>query len=207
MPVEKPVKYPELAKRIEQAINRSTAIPNGHGQYANISRKFQRRYGEKVSIEHVRNWVKGYHEPQANRRAHLAEILEVDPQWLFGTSAVPVRPTRAGSETLIGPMLQAGGWKVRYADTTDYDLDAELGGRAYKIECKTSKRLDDGRYVVTMPKNADDVVVLSTMIDPMTATLRLVLVSGAAGSEVMFNESGDATGGEVRIVTSLNQPL
>lgn len=206
------VRYPEVAKRIADTISKSTRIPDGHGKLAYLAREWETRFGEPMGREQMRTWVNGLREPRPEQRGRLAEVLGVDPAWLWQGTNTPstARVSGLAAEGMVaGMLLQAGGWKIRQSQDRGYDLDAEIGGRSYKIEVKTTKREDDA-WRVTLPRNINEVVFLAVVVDPVTAQVRLAHIEGEAGEQATIRQvDGDFVfeGASGRVITDLTKPI
>lgn len=209
MPSNDLVRYPEIAKRINDTIAKSPHIPTGHGQLAYIVRELKKRFDVEVSRERVRTWVNGIREPRPESRIQLAEVLGVDAGWLWSGVTAPAQKTGAAAEMTIGLLLQSGGWKVRQSQSRDYDLDAEIGGRGYKIECKQARH-DDGKWRVKLPANINDVVFLALYVNPQKAEIGVLHVEGEPGAEVVMQPSGGemvVQGGSAKAINDFTKPI
>lgn len=206
------VRYPEVAKRIADTISKSTRIPDGHGKLAYLAREWETRFGEPMGREQMRTWVNGLREPRPEQRVRLAELLGVDPAWLWSGTTASFQTNASGfgaEESVACMLLQAGGWKIRKAQSREYDLDAEIRGRAYKIEVKAAQRNDDA-WTLKLPRNISDVVLLAVLVDPISAQVRLIHLEGDAGEQAVIRQTDEGfvfEGASGRVIDDLTKPI
>ena len=209
------IRHPDLASRIQRAIEQHPTAPSEHGRLAWLVREFKTRFGIEMAREQARKWVMGVSEPRPERRDQLAEILGVTTTWLM-TGYDPTRSaqtTRALNENaaadIVAGLLKMNGWSVSVPDSRKVDLRASLRGRHYDIEVVRALPTNDDTFKVQLPKDTSGAVILA-LVARGGFDFDLVEVRGDAGAGVILksNDGGySATGGEVFLIDDLAKPI
>jgi hypothetical protein len=208
------VRHPELAARIQRALDIHPRAPNGRGQYAWLVREFKTRYDIEVTREGVRRWVIGEVEPRSERREQLAEILDVSVAWLMSGYDPTLTPkvSRSSQENpaadIVAGLLKLNGWVAAMPDSRRADIQANLRGRRYEFEVKSIPAERQAAFDVSVA-DVGDVVTLA-LIERDGFSFDLIEVRGEPGATVKVHKKADgyaATGGEVIRITDLKRPI
>ena len=206
------VKFPDFARRVDQAIQQHPRIPDGHGKLAYIQREIKRMFDKDVSREVVRRWVNGLVEPRPEARVELAQVLGVTADWLIngkGETAAPSITENAAANIIAGAMQMAG-WKVKMEMSPDGDMKAQFRGRTYLIEVKKLTLDEHGAGRIKLPKNVEGKVVLAVAPKGPLA-FDIFEVAGESGQVVEIRVSGDqiqhSEGASVARIETFEKPL
>lgn len=106
------VKYPDFAERMEIAAKARGGALAHRGRNAEVARRLSDITKKQVTSDTVRRWFEGYAMPRFNRLPAIAQVLDVDVDWLEsgrGTMEPKKQPTKTTTitETFVSPALKA----------------------------------------------------------------------------------------------------
>lgn len=196
-----------FATRMESACDAHDHCPSLHqGRLTWIAEQFRTRFDAPISVETVRKWHKGVAKPRRDRNDQLAELLQVDPVWLYmgvDPEMTPrerkIRNTKAsGVVNLVAGLIQLDGGHPAFPDDADktaqrdhVDLYAIIRGANYRFHV-TLGEADAGRWRFVVPTNYQDIVVLGVIRNGFTA--RIVELR----QEMI--EAGTRRGGSIEVI-------
>lgn len=204
------------AQRLTLACDRSSLCPPLHqGRLVWIVENLQKRFRLDVTTETVRKWLHGESKPKLDKNARLAELLGVDPVWLYQgiDAALSPREKKArnamadGAVNVIAGFIQMDGGSVAFPEEEgNVDLFAIIKGGQYAIHvCLGEER--DGAYHFPAPADYSGVVVLGVVRSGLS-----VLVTELT-PEIIEENGGrrggaiDVSLGEIELIESFTQRL
>ena len=172
------VKEPAFAERFNTACAANPNCPPvNSGRYPWFVDQFKKRFGRSVTIESVRRWNYGESLPRRAANDQLAEILNVDPSWLWmgvgeGTGIEERRAKRAqqaetsGSVDLVAALIRMDGGSVAFPEADDkraarmaIDMYAIIKGANYAFAVVKGDPVEGGFSFAVPGKAANDEVV------------------------------------------------
>lgn len=167
-PVERVIRDPEFAKRLNSACDSNPHCPPLHkGRLTWLQSELKRQFKEKVSVETVRKWFAGEAKPRPDKVNKLAELLKVDISWLSLGIDKGMAPrelkTRSreidGAVNIVAGLIEMDGCHSAYASEADQkrgiDIHAIIKGAKYDFHVVVP---EEGIYRV--PAQRDGLVVL-----------------------------------------------
>lgn len=156
----KAIRDPAFGKRMEQACDANPHCPAHHrGRLGWISEQLKLRFNEKISIETVRKWLAGEVKPGRGRHEYLAQILGVDPVWLFLGVDPEMAPRERklrnseadGAVNVVAGLIQMDGGHPAFPEPGDkraeserIDLYAIIRGANYAFNVSLGYRNAEG---------------------------------------------------------------
>jgi transcriptional regulator with XRE-family HTH domain len=113
------------AQRLALACDRSDQCPPLHqGRLVWVVAQLQERFGLDVTTETVRKWMHGEAKPRLDKNSKLAELLGVDPVWLYQGIDPNLSPREKkarnamadGAVNLIAGFIQMDGGAVAFPE-------------------------------------------------------------------------------------------
>lgn len=171
------VVYPDLAKRLQIAIDTNRDVPlHNHGRLG----WFQDRLSEKgieVGIETIRKWFIGATHPRPAAMLALAEILKDDPGYLstgkrpdFNDAQQRRHYTISGAMVnVVAGFIQADGGYPAFPAEDDVEavkqgihLFAIIRGAKYNLHIVPATE-EKGQFVFLVPHDAKDTLILGVL--------------------------------------------
>jgi len=196
------------AQRLTLACDRSDHCPPLHqGRLVWIMNELGKQFDVDVTTETVRKWLHGEAKPRLDKNNKLAELLRVDPVWLYQgiDPALSPREKKArnamadGAVNLIAGFIQMDGGSPAFPDEGDkraardnVDLYAIIKGGSYAIHVCLGAEVD-GAYHFPVPLNHEHVVVLGVIRDGFS-----VMVTELTAE--IIAEHGGRRGGAIDVV-------
>jgi len=207
MAIEKVIRHPEFAKRLQMACDQQPHCPPMHrGRLQWIVDQFKAQ-GQTITTETASKWMQGMARPKTDKNERLAQILGVDAVWLFhgvdqGLSPREVKARTAvvsGLVNLVAGLIQMDGGSVAFPDEGDkaaardnVDLKAIIRGGAYDIHVVPGEQTDAG-YTFVVPTMHPS-IVLGVIRDGFS--FRIAEVTPEAIAE------GQRRGGAIEVVVA-----
>ena len=204
VPVEKIVRDPGFAKRLEQACDANFHCPpQHHGRLRWLADELKTRFNETVSQETIRKWIRGEVKPRGGKHELLAQILGVDPTWLYlgvdsGMSPRERKVRNAEADgviNLVAGLIQMDGGFPAFPQDNDkraadnhIDLYAIIRGASYAFHVSLARQ-KGGDYEFSVPV-AEGIVVLGIVREGFTA--RIVELTPELVQERGHNSGGSA---------------
>ncbi|WP_242136955.1 hypothetical protein [Sphingomonas sp. TREG-RG-20F-R18-01] len=204
MAVAKVFRSPDFGKRLEQACDQSPHCPPLHkGRLQWIADELKKRFKLSVSTETVRKWMHGESRPKQDKNLLLAQLLQVDPTWLFMGIDADLEPREKrvrnamadGIVNVIAGFIQIDGGNPAFpaegdkrAVVDNVDLYAIIKGANYAFHVSLGS--DDYRFAV--PTKHENVIVLGVMRDGFAIDVFEI-------SEAMIAK-GTKRGGSIEVV-------
>lgn len=147
-----------FAKRFEMACDSHDHCPPLHlGRLRWIADQFSERFGETITTETVRKWRFGEAKPRQDKNALLAQILEVDPTWLYMGVDPELEPKERkarnamadGAVNIVAGMIQMDGGHPAFPEEggkENVDLYAIIKGAQYALHICTAD--SEGKFAV-----------------------------------------------------------
>lgn len=167
----KTIRDAAFAERFDRACDSYQQVPPKHsGRLVWIKDEFDKRFGEKVSMEAVRKWFSGEAKPRADKVTKLAQILEVDVGWLsLGIDPTVTPKARMarnamadGAVNIIAGIIQMDGGHPAFPNEDSgqsVDLHAIIKGAKYDIHVSLGEPIES-RVRFAIPANHEHLVVL-----------------------------------------------
>lgn len=169
----KVIRNPDFAQRLEMACDQYALCPPLHkGRYQWIVDEFGRRFNESITTETVRKWSKGEARPKQDKNALLAQLLQVDPTWLYMGIDADLEPRErkarnamaSGVVNVVAGLIQMDGGTPAFPEEEGVvDIHAIIKGAAYSFHVA----LGSGRRFV-VPTKYETAVVLGVIRDGMS---------------------------------------
>jgi hypothetical protein len=166
--LEELIRFPDFARRFEVACEGHPHIPDLHrGRLTWIADQFAKRFGDPISIESVRKWSVGHSLPRPEKMTNLAELLEVDADWLARGTTPDLLPdekrvrsaTVNGAVNLVAGLIQMSGGHPAFPsvgselEKIGADLTAVIRGGLYTFHVALANESDEGYLGFTIPKD------------------------------------------------------
>lgn len=151
-----------FAQRFEMACDSHAHCPPLHqGRLRWIVDQFAERFGETITTETARKWRFGEAKPRQDKNALLAQILEVDPTWLYMGIDPELEPKERkarnamadGVVNVVAGIIQMDGGNPAFPDEDDdratkenVDLYAIIKGAQYAFHVCMAD--GDGNFAV-----------------------------------------------------------
>lgn len=190
------------AHRLEQACDSNPHCPAmHHGRQKWIADQLRERFNEHVSTETVRRWYHGEVKPRLDKNNKVAELLMVDPVWLYQgiDSSLTVRErkvrnaTADGAVNLVAGLIQMDGGSPAFPDgdaPEGVDLFAIIKGAQYSMHIALGEPAGTG-YRFSAPAAMGNVMTLGVIREGMR--IRIADITDALA------EHGQNTGGSVSV--------
>ena len=165
------IRAPEFGARLQKACEGNQYVPpQNRGRLTWISQQFTERFNEPVSIETVRKWMNGEVEPLKARMTHLAQILDVDENWLRNGVAGDMAPrerrlrnaTLDGAVNLVAGIIQMSGGHPAFPEENDerarensVDIYAIIKGARYDFHVSLAQEAGGDTWKFTVPAAYD----------------------------------------------------
>lgn len=178
---------PAYAMRLTQACD--AAYPRcpamNHGRLRWIAEEMDRRFGVKPSAQSINRWLHGENKPREKASAKLAEILEVDPVWLFLGVQGELTPRERKAQTamvdgavhIVHGLIQLDGGHPAIPDEDDarakrehIDLYAVIKAANYAIHVALATE-SGGKWKFAFPANLDGVIVIGVIREGLSFRL------------------------------------
>lgn len=208
------VRNPGYGDRFGMACDQNPHCPDLHkGRYEWIVREFARRWKTSITTESVRRWHSGLARPRQDKNAMLAELLGVDPTWLFMGVDPDLQPREkkarnamaSGVVNVVAGLIQMDGGSPAFPDEDDeraqrenIDIYAIIKGAQYSLHVTLGQR-DGDEYRFVVPTAHEGVLVLGVIRDGMNFTI-CELPEQAI-------EAGTQRGGSVEVMMSEITPI
>lgn len=177
------IRDPAFADRFSKACDGNEHVPDLHqGRLSWVAEQTSKKLGKPVPLETVRKWSKGISKPREATSNILAEILLVDPTWLYiGTDTNDTPRERRlrnsavdGVVNVVAGLIQMDGNSVAFPEEDDItaqrdrvDMFAIIKGAQYRIHVALGEKTKGG-YRFALPPGADRVTVLGVVRDGMS---------------------------------------
>ena len=181
----KKLRTPDYKLRIEAACDQSPHCPDvNFGRLAWLAAELHKR-GHSVSRESVKRWLHGEVRPRQDKSDAIAEILGVDPVWLFSGADVSITPrqrrlltaTVTGAVNIVAGIVQMDGAAIAFPEESDpraefekVDFYAIIRGVNYAFNVALAEKEGDG-YIFRVPANSENIVVLGLIRDGTNFTV------------------------------------
>lgn len=204
----------EYARRFAMACDQNPHCPDLHkGRYEWIVREFARRWQMVTTTESVRRWHSGIARPKQDKSEKLAELLGVDPTWLFMGVDPDLQPREkkarnalaSGVVNVVAGLIQIDGGSPAFPDEDDdrarinnIDIYAIIKGAQYSLHVALGEQTGEG-YRFPIPAKYDEVVVLGVIRAGMNFTV----------CEIPHDaiEGGHRRGGSIEVVLEKIEPI
>lgn len=209
------IRHPEMAARIEKAMDNNPHAPAARGRLAWVVREFKTRFNVDVTREAVRRWTTGMTAPRGETREQLAQVLGVNSTWMMtgydptGALSTTRATTENAAADVLAGLLKMSGWGVAVPDSRRVDIRASLGGRHYDFEVKAALPQGEGAFLYQVPRDTDGLVLLA-LVRKEAFGFDLLEVRGEPGAKVAIQKVGDgyrADGAEVVQIHDLSRPI
>jgi len=160
------------AQRLALACDRSDQCPPLHqGRQVWVVEQMADRFHISITTETVRKWMHGEAKPRLDKNSKLAELLGVDPVWLYQGIDPNLSPREKkarnamadGAVNLIAGFIQMDGGAVAFPEENGViDLYAIIKGGQYAIHVCLGRE-EDGEYHFPVPMDHAPVVVLGVI--------------------------------------------
>lgn len=153
------VKDPAFSRRFNQACDTHPRCPElNFGRLTWVRNQLKMMFGDDVSLESVRKWSQGEARPRGDKLVHLAELLQVAPEWLaFGSEgALAPRERRVrnamadGAVNIVAGAIQIAGGVPAFPEPDDrraeedrIDIYATIKGALYPIHVTVGEQDGD----------------------------------------------------------------
>lgn len=166
-----------FSERLKEACEAYAECPPlNRGLYVWIAEKFAAK-GHKLSNEGIRRWFAGMTYPRPEYMRILAQIVEVDEEWLafgkgvsltddltrFNYSDIPPQTQ------LLAAVIRMHGGNVAFPKNDDkkrrlIDFYAIIGGAHYHVKVADGRREEDGTLVFKVPTESRDQFVVGVVL-------------------------------------------
>lgn len=163
---------------------------------------------EKVSRETVSRWFLGEAKPRLLKSDKIAQILGVDPVWLYLGQQGDMQPRERklrnaeidGAVNVIAGFVQMDGGHPAFPEEGDrrakrdsVDLYAIIRGANYAFHVSVARTQDDGSLQFTVPNEHDSAVVLGVIRNGFA--VRVIELSSE-----LIEQYGTRTGGSIKLL-------
>ncbi len=159
-----------------------TAPPLYSGRLTWIVAQLAQRFDEKISVQTVARWARGEARPRQAKNVKLAQLLDVDPVWLYVglEPEVSTRDRRTrdamadGAVNVVAGLIQMDGGIPAFPDNDDeraiqdqVHLYAAIKGAQYAFHIVVGAAVEAG-WMFTVPADAENVVLLGVVREGLT---------------------------------------
>lgn len=164
----------EFSKRLQIAMdNNPNCPPKYHGERTWLIEQLG-KHGVTVGRETIRKWVEGEALPTSDKLPRIAEVLNVDPQWLmFGDTLPPKEASRhsydaAALTNLVAGLISLNGGNIAFparglADANpNVHLHAAIRGANYPLHIVAGE-VDGENLTFRVPAARRGIIVLGVV--------------------------------------------
>ncbi len=172
------IRDPEFAKRLGQACDANFHCPELHkGRLTWLADQMGKRLKKAVSAQTCARWINGEAKPRRDKNDVLAELLGVDPIWLYLGVEQDITPRERkvrnaladGAVNLIAGLIQMDGGYPAFPEEKDaraqrehVDLYAVIKGANYAFHVALATPAA-GNHEFKIPKDYENIVVLGVV--------------------------------------------